>query len=128
MAISAEKRCIMAKEKPLTDEDMLAEQKFSAEKELNAVISSLTESGKDIIKLIRLCMKVKESLGGSAKEQLLAWDNFIRDYEFLEEDVDVNGERVKRITNALIEKAKSSSLSKEALEIYKKKDSWSFDW
>jgi len=118
----------MAKEKPLTDEDMLAEQRFSVEKELNVVIGSLTESGKDIIKLIRLCMKVKESLGGSAKDQLLAWDNFIRDYEFLEEDVDVNGERVKRITNALIEKAKSSSLSKETLEIYKKKDSWSFDW
>lgn len=118
----------MAKEKPLTDEEQLAEQRFSVEKELNAVIGSLTESGRDIIKLIRLCMKVKESLDGITKDQLLAWDSFVRDYEFLEEDVDVNGERVKKITNNLIEKAKSSSVSKETLEIYKKKDSWSFDW
>ena len=118
----------MEKEELSTDEDVLAEQKFSIEKELDAVISSMNESGKDIIKLIKLCIEMRESLAKGTKEQLFAWDRVIKDYEFFEEDVDVNGERVKKITSALMEKAKAAKINKDTLDIFKKKESWSFDW
>ena len=110
------------------DEDIQAEQKFSVVKEADAVISSLKESRDDLLKLLTLCREFRESLGKGAKEQLFAWDRFVKDFMFLEEDIDVNGERVKKITSALVKQAKDSGVDKEKLDEFKAKESWSFDW
>lgn len=118
----------MPEEREISDEDIQAEQKFSIEKEFDKVIDSLRESRTDLLKLLHLCNEMKESLSKGTKEQLFAWDRLVKDYEFFEEDVDVNGERAKKITKALIEKAKEEGIDKEKLEQFKKKESWSFDW
>ncbi|MBW2992402.1 hypothetical protein KY345_04260 [Candidatus Woesearchaeota archaeon] len=115
-------------EEQIKDEELQAEQKFSVEKEISAVIDSLRDSREDVLKLISICKQFRESLEKSTKEQLFAWDKLVRDYEFFEEDVDVNGERVKRITKALVEQAKSAGIDKEKLKEFKSKESWSFDW
>ena len=122
-------RCVdLLKEKEIDEKDILSEKKFSIDKELAAIESSLRESRDDILKLMTICREFRKSLQEMTKDQLFVWDSFLKDYEFFEEDVDVNGERVKNITKALIQRARQIKVSKEQLEEFKKKESWSFDW
>ena len=110
-------RCVdLLKEKEIDEKDILSEKKFSIDKELAAIESSLRESRDDILKLMTICREFRKSLQKMTKDQLFEWDRFLKDYEFFEEDVDVNGERVKNITKALIQRARQIKVSKEQLE------------
>ena len=62
------------------------------------------------------------------EKQLEAWHEFLKHYWFLEDDVDTNGERVKKITARHREVANKLKISRKLREKINKDTLWVFDW
>ena len=61
------------------------------------------------------------------KAQVKLMDDLLQQYEFFQNDVDINGIRVKRMARQLLEHARKAGLDDLVHE--KKKDmKWTFDW
>lgn len=109
----------------MPDEDIEAEQKFTIEGELDVIANFLKEVKMDVLKLSRLVQGMKDSMGKGTKDQLNEWDKVLKDYMFFQEDADVNGERVKKISKALLDKANESGVDTKE---FSEKETWKFDW
>lgn len=64
----------------------------------------------------------------NVKKQILKYDQILKNYEFLQLDADVNGERVKKIAQSIKRKAKKYNVPKKWKEMMKKDMKWTFDW
>jgi len=92
-------------------------QDFDIDKDISAIIDFIRESTRDIKDIYRLCRQLQQlrekekqmlerrapepSLQYNAKEQLEAFDKLLETYDFFDEDVEVNRQRMKFISRAL---------------------------
>ena len=97
--------------------------------DLKAIISFLDESKEDTKKIRDLADNM---LPFAKKEDLLnlivRCDKLLELYEYFEADVDVNGERVKKIAKYLKEKAIKENLDETWTKRMNKEERWNFDW
>ena len=72
--------------------------------------------------------KARKNIKAIIQQQVRLYDKILKQYEFFELDADINGERVKKISKALGEKAKKEMIDPKLLEKIKKSERWTFDW
>ena len=123
-------------------------RKVDVDKDLRAVALFLDEVSFDIKKIktlldhmISLRHKEKEllakhapaeSLRFNTEKQAQVWDKLMEAYEYFDEDVDINGERIKLIAHDLKKKAKRRHISRQMLDRMEGKvegvEWWTFNW
>ncbi len=116
---------------------------IEVEKDIDAVLDSLNEVKpviNDLIKNLNRFKALKEQEKALKKktpdkdikklteEKVEIFDKILKQYEYYELDVDVNGERIKNISTVLGKKAKDFKISKKWLNRIKNRERWIFDW
>lgn len=103
-------------------------------KEINGEIKNLHELYKQFEELRRFELKLrvakapKNALKNAVQDEIMKYDEILKAYEFFELDVDVSGERVKKIGTALKEAAQEVQVDKKFLTKMEKDEKWTFDW
>ena len=105
-------------------------------------IEAIQECLKDVTEEVRSLLPLLEELEELEKERQVAkagvikinletqakiLDSILEKYEFFQNDVDINGLRVKKIAKQVLKEAKKEGL-KELVEEKEKKMHWTFDW
>jgi len=117
------------KEKVLITKDLKAIELF-----LKDAVPSVKQLSKMIAEMKKLHLKELKSkkdpkaVRDLMLKQVMLYDKILKQYEILQLDTDVNGERIKKISNALGKKAKKQMIPKKWLDIIRKSDRWTFDW
>ena len=113
--------------------------KINVRKDIDAIEFSL-KNVQPVIKELQMLFKKFKALRAKEKkaagaekvkliqEQVMVYDKILRQYEYYELDVDINGERVKKISTVLGKKAKDANISAKWLNKIKKSERWTFDW
>ena len=105
-------------------------------------IEAIQECLKDVTEEVRSLLPLLEELEELEKERQVAkagvikinletqakiLDSVLEKYEFFQNDVDINGLRVKKIAKQVLKEAKKEGL-KELVEEKEKMMHWKFDW
>ena len=102
-------------------------------KEVNGSTKNLLNLYKEFLALRRRELELKaakapeRALRKVVQEQIRKYDGILEMYEVFEMDVDINGERVKKIAKAIKEKAAEMAVEKKLLEKMET-PKWTFDW
>lgn len=120
------------------------EEEIDVDKDLAVIISFIKEAAPLMKKLLKLSLEMKELRKREAQlrkakastkvikniilQQVKKYDEILKAYEFYELDVDVNGERIKKISTFLGKAAKEAAIEKKWLNIIRKSERWTFDW
>lgn len=115
---------------------------FDLDKDLQAILDFLKESVQDIKTVYVLCKKMQllrekekhlvegkapqPSLQYNTKEQLEVFDKLLEAYDFFDEDVEVNKQRVKFIAKALKKLAAERNVDPELLRSLEKREWWMY--
>ncbi len=115
-----------------------AEPKVDVLKDVQAIQESLREAPQETKTLLKELQKLEEleqerhvaregviSVNLEAQAKIL--DTILQRYEFYQNDVDINGIRVKQVARELLRKARQAGL-KELVNEKKKDMKWQFDW
>jgi ribosomal protein L3 len=114
------------------------EPKGDAVKDIKSVIETLSEVENDVKPLLKTLEKLKElekernvAKSGivqvNIETQTKLMDELLERYEFFQNDIDINGLRIKRTAKSLLGHARHHGLKDVVAE--KKKDmKWQFDW
>lgn len=100
-------------------------------KDVDALMVFLKDVQDDAQDLRKMVMKYKKSMGKTQKnifDQVIILDEILKHYDWFETDVDVNGERVKKIAMFLKYWAKKKKLETSVIDNMDKADHWNFDW
>ncbi len=116
---------------------------FDLDKDLQAIIDFLRESVSDIKAVYVLCKKMQQlrekekhlvegkapqpSLQYNTKEQIEVFDKLLEAYDFFDEDVEVNKQRVKFIAKTLKQLAKDRNVNPELLRSLEKREWWMYN-
>jgi len=116
---------------------------FDLDKDLQAILDFLKESVQDIKTVYVLCKKMQQlrekekhlvegkapqpSLQYNTKEQLEVFDKLLEAYDFFDEDVEVNKQRVKFIAKTLKKIAAERNVDSELLKSLQKKEWWMYN-
>ncbi len=105
-------------------------------------IESIQECLRDVTEEVRSLLPLLEELEELEKERLVGkhgvmkvnletqaavLDKLLEKYEFFQNDVDINGLRLKKIARNVLKEAKKQGL-KELVEEREKNMHWTFDW
>ena len=114
------------------------EQSIDVLKDIQAIQECLREMSDDAKPLLKDLHKLEElekerqvgresilPINLEAQAKLL--DTILQRYEFFQNDVDINGIRVKEIARNLLKEAKKAGL-KDLVQEKKKEMKWQFDW
>ena len=114
------------------------EQTIDPLKDIQAILECLNELSNDAKPLLKDLHKLEElekerqvgresilPINLEAQAKLL--DTILQRYEFFQNDVDINGIRVKEIARNLLKEAKKAGL-KDLVQEKKKEMKWQFDW
>ena len=114
------------------------EAKIDVDSDLNAVydfLMTINDYNKKINPIIKKMqdLRAKKMITENQKndnllEQVKVFDKLIKEYRFLEEDSDVNGYRIKKISKLLKAKANEDNIGKEWLDKINTSDDWNFNW
>ncbi len=115
-------------------------EKINQTKDISAIIEFLEEIDSDTKKLLPLFNQLaeleKERAVISAKPRLLqinlesqakVLDKLLENYEFFQNDVDINGIRLKAIANQFLRNARQAGL-KDLVQEKKEDQKWKFFW
>jgi len=103
-------------------------------KDVNSDPKRILNLFKDYLRLREEEKSIKQSkaphkkLAENVKKQIVVYDQILKAYEFFEMDVDVNGERIKKIAQSIRRKAKRVKIPKKWIEHTKKDMKWTFNW
>ena len=116
---------------------------FDLDKDLQAILDFLKESVQDIKTVYVLCKKMQQlrekekhlvegrapqpSLQYNTKEQLEVFDKLLEAYDFFDEDVEVNKQRVKFIAKTLKKIAAERNVDSELLKSLQKREWWMYN-
>lgn len=114
------------------------------DKDLQAISEYVAEVGSDLKELYKLLEDMRklrkrehnmkkdkafdEAVISNTEEQVRIWDDILRRYEFLDQDIELNGQRVKMIAGALRRLGAQKNIDPELQKMMKSKDSWTFNW
>ena len=120
------------------------ESKIDIDKDIDAILLFTKEISPDIKELSELFAKFKslrkkevllrkskasiKKIRGIIEQEVEVYDKILEKYEYLELEVDVNGERVKNISTVLGKTAKDANISQKWLKRIKESERWIFDW
>jgi DNA repair ATPase RecN len=115
-------------------------QDFNIDKDISAIIDFIRESTRDIKEIYKLskqlqALREKEkqmgdrhapepSLQHNVKEQIETFDKLLETYEFFDEDVEVNKQRMKFISRALKKHSQELKVDPELLTSLEKRNWW----
>jgi len=107
----------------------MKKEKIDIEKEADIIIDFFKNLSPEVKKQLRNFRDVKDSIErvDALEDQIGVWDGVLQQFVFFDEDVDLIGERVKMISESLLERAKKERVSKQTEKILKT-DRWVFDW
>ena len=114
-------------------------RKVDVVKDISAIRETLLDLDADVKTVLSSLEKLEElekeftvahsdeiiTVNLSSQEKILT--NLLERYEFLQNDVDINGLRVKRIANEFLKRASKADL-KELVKEKKKDARWLFQW
>lgn len=108
-------------------------KKINIGNDLNAISQFLDEACsdiKDLQKKIKILKDIRKKRCNKdiLEKQILKWDEIIEFYEFFVEDVDVNAERVKKISKEFKKLGKKFKVDKDIQEHMKSHERWTFNW
>jgi len=121
------------KKKPL-------EESEDFEKQLTSITEFLQAVDRDVQDILPLLSKVKKLRGKERseidegkqrkllEEEIHAWDRFLERFVMFDRDVDVTGERVKKISAILKEEAHTIDTHYSVKRMTQEKDEWVFNW
>ena len=110
------------------------------EKDISTMMETLYVSTKDIKEIYDLLINIKKIRSKERsqlddkkqlkllEEEILSWDKFLEMFVAFKRDVDLNGQRAKKISQVLREEADEMPVKEGIKEITKKKDEWVFNW
>jgi hypothetical protein len=93
----------------------------------NTLMKQITEM-KKLRKKEKELRKAGKDIKFNILQQVRIYDKILENYEFFEQDTDVNGERVKKISHALGKTAKQEMIDKKWIEKIRKSERWTFNW
>jgi len=108
-------------------------QRVNPEKELKATIDFLKNSPSDIKQLSKLVnvvdtLRKSRQTNNDLKREIKEFDKLLKVYRFFQDDVDITGERIKRIARLLKKEAEENKLEQEWQNYIKNDENWNFDW
>jgi len=116
------------------------EETEDLEKDLASIMEFLQNINRDVKDIHDLAVKVKKARAKERTEvddkrqkkllvqEINVWDTFLEKFVMFDRDVDITGERVKKISNLLKEEAKSLELPHIVQKKVTTKDEWVFNW
>ncbi|TKJ17842.1 hypothetical protein CEE44_04960 [Candidatus Woesearchaeota archaeon B3_Woes] len=124
---------IVKKKRPL-------EETEDFERDIHSIVDFLAHVGRDVKDLYELVAKVKKARAKERsevdgkkqikllEEEIKAWDKFLEMFVMFDRDIDITGERVKKISQILKEEAKTMKIDQDLLKKINKKREWVFNW
>lgn len=118
----------------------IKKQPINVDADLKAIKSFLQEIGSDVENIFYLCKQMErlrqkdltnapeETRRKNLEEQVKLWDKMLTIYEFFDEDVDVNSERVKNIAKDLRKKTKTVEIDEKLKRAMNTEPRWTFNW
>jgi hypothetical protein len=122
----------------------LKKQPIDVEADIKAIKTFLKELSPDVKNIFFICQEMEklkqketemsgrnapaESLKKNLQEQIKLWDKMLTVYEFFDQDVDVNSERVKNIAKVLRSRAKELDIDPELKKKMNTEPRWTFNW
>lgn len=77
---------------------------------------------------LRAAKASENIMGKSIAEQIKVYDKILKLGQFFVLDVDIVGERIKKIAKSLKTDAEIYKINKKLLDLVRKDEKWTFDW
>ena len=110
------------------------------EGDIRSIVDFLAHVGRDVKDLYELIAKVKKARAKERsevddkkqikllEEEIIAWDKFLEMFVMFDRDIDITGERVKKISQILKEEAKIMKIDPKIIKKIENKREWVFNW